>query len=167
VERATVEKLLEVAVQAPSAINDQPWAFVVIQDRRLLDELSEEAKAHWLETTPATPEVAALLEHLRDPSFHIFYDAGTLIIICAKQSGMNPEEDCCLAAQNLMLAACGMGLATCPIGLARPLLNTPKGKLEMKIPEGYSGVFPVIVGYPRGETPPKPRRAPEVLAWKA
>ena len=32
------------------------------------------------------------------------YNAGTLVIICAKPHGLDPAEDCALAAQNLMLA---------------------------------------------------------------
>ncbi|MGV3720416.1 MAG: nitroreductase family protein [Actinomycetota bacterium] len=166
VDRPVIEALLNAAVQAPSAMNDQPWAFAVIQNRKLLDRLSAEAKTHWLEATPESLALEALREHLRSPDFNVFYDAGTLIVICAQPTGMNPEEDCCLAAQNLMLAACSMGLATCPIGLARPVLNTLEGKLLAEIPGDYAAVFPVIVGYPRGETGAPPRRAPEVLAWK-
>jgi len=41
----TVRRLLEVAVQAPSAMNAQPWRFVVIQDPVRLDRYSERAKA--------------------------------------------------------------------------------------------------------------------------
>lgn len=166
VDRGTVEKLLDAAVQAPSAINEQPWAFAVIQDRDLLREYSDRAKRHWAETMSADPSWDRLRHLVEDPRFNVFYDAPALIVICARPGGLNPAEDCCLAAQNLMLAACGMGLGTCPIGLARPWLNLPETKQEIGIPDEYSPVFPVIVGYPQGETAPPGRRPPEVLVWK-
>lgn len=41
----------------------------------------------------------------------------------ARSDAHNGEEDCCLAAEKLMLAACSMGLGSCPTGFARPWLN--------------------------------------------
>ena len=45
VDKAAVTTLIEAAIQAPSAINKQPWAFVVIQDKALLKLYSDRAKA--------------------------------------------------------------------------------------------------------------------------
>jgi len=167
VGRATIDELLAAAVQAPSAVNQQPWAFVVIQNRDLLRQYSDRSKEYWARTMSGD----ASWEHLRglivDPTFRIFYDAPALIVICARPGGLNPAEDCCLAAENLMLAAHALGLGTCPIGLARPWLNLPETKQELGIPEQYAPVFPVIVGYPRGEVSSPGRNAPEVLVWKS
>ena len=44
VEKTTIMELIQSAVQAPSAINHQPWAFAVIQDKALLRSLSDRAK---------------------------------------------------------------------------------------------------------------------------
>jgi nitroreductase len=44
VDKAIVEKLIEAAIQAPSAGNSQPWSFAVIQDKKLLQEYSDRAK---------------------------------------------------------------------------------------------------------------------------
>jgi nitroreductase len=65
-----------------------------------------------------------------------------------------------------MLAACAMGLGTCPIGFARPWLNQARIKQSLSIPDGYVAVFPIVVGYPSGETSPVQRRAPEILFWE-
>lgn len=65
-----------------------------------------------------------------------------------------------------MLAACSMGLGTCPIGFARSWLSQRKIKQSLGIPDGYAPVFPVVIGYPSGETPLVPRRAPEILLWE-
>lgn len=45
INRDTVNTLIEAAIQAPSAMNSQPWAFVVIQDENILKRYSDEAKA--------------------------------------------------------------------------------------------------------------------------
>jgi hypothetical protein len=83
---------------------------------------------------------------LADPNYNIFYNAGTLVVICAKPGGLNPAEDCCLAAQNLMLAAHAAGLGTCPIGFARPWLNLSETKKELALPGDFEAVCPLIVG---------------------
>jgi nitroreductase len=101
-----------------------------------------------------------------DPNFNIFYNTGTLIVICAKPVGLHPEWDCCLAAQNLMLEACELGLGTCPIGFAWPLLNEPDVRPELNITDGYVPVLPIIVGYPTHATRLTPRNRPEILCWK-
>lgn len=165
VDRATIQNLLNAAVQAPSAINNQPWAFAVVQDRALLKSCSERALAYFMKTMDATMP-PGLQTIVADPSFNMFYDAGTLIIVCATSDEQNDAEDCCLAAQNLMLAACEQGLGTCPIGFARPWLNLPEVKAELGIPAGYSPIMPIIVGYPTAVPPPVSRKAPEVLFWK-
>jgi nitroreductase len=166
VEPETVRALIDAAIQAPSAVNQQPWAFVVIQDRRLLERLSGRSKQLMLaQVRPGT----ALWEHsgmLKDPAFNVFYDAGTLIVVCAVPGDWPVNEDCCLAAQNLMLAAHALGLGTCPIGFARDALNEPEAKRELGIPAGHSVVMPIIVGYPRDCPAPTPRRRARILSWK-
>ena len=65
-----------------------------------------------------------------------------------------------------MLAAHAMGIASCPIGFARDILQTPAFREELKIPEDYWPVLPVLLGYAKGETEPTHREASKVLAWR-
>lgn len=160
VDHPTIMTLLEAAVHAPTAIHLEPWAFVVVQDRVLLERICERAKS--LASTP----YGALHRKLADPAFHIFYNAGTLIVICAKRLGPFVTADCWLAAENLMLAATASGLATCPVGFALPALGDPEIKLALGIPPEVDAVAPIIVGYPAATPPRSPRRPPEVLSWK-
>lgn len=165
VSEAILMTLLNAAVQAPSAMNSQPWAFAIVTDRVRLKDFSDRAKAHFLSLlTPESP-LFGHREMLADPATNIFYNAGTLVIICARPVGLEPAEDCSLAAQNMMLAAHASGLGSCPIGLARPWLNLPATKGELGIPVGYAPVFPMIVGFPAGTTPSVSRRHPEVVTW--
>jgi nitroreductase len=160
VDRATIEKLLDAAIHAPTAIHLEPWAFVVIQNRPLLEHICERAK------TLAQTTHGALHRMLADPKFHIFYDAGTLVVICAKPMGPFVTADCWLAAENLMLAATALGLATCPIGFALPALADPELKAELGIPPEVTAIAPIVVGYPASTPPATARRPPEILSWK-
>lgn len=164
VDREVITRLLQAAVHAPSALIAQPWAFVVIQDRSRLKTYSDRAKALLRDGEARDPGTRHFREILSSPDFNIFYDAGTLILICAT-SRLHAAEDCALAGENLMLAACSLGLATCPIGFARPFFNLPEVKAELGIPAELSPVLPIIVGYPREVSPATPREAPRILAW--
>jgi nitroreductase len=167
VEPEAVRRVLEAAVQAPSTLNQQPWAFAVIHGRARLEELSARVKAHLLATFPTTLEL-----HLRTQDFYarddynVFHGADTLIVIYATHGREHPEEDCCLAAQNLMLAAHGLGLGTCPVGFVRSWLNRPEIKRELRVPDDYTAVFPVVLGHPASQPTSPPRRPPEIVSWE-
>lgn len=164
-DRTTVRLLLEAAIHAPTAMHEEPWAFSILQDKTVLRHLSDRAKPLFVNELRRSGRVRPehSLDVYADPNHNIFYDAGTLIVICA--NGMAPfaAADCWLAAENLMLAACAMGLGTCVIGCALPALNTPSIKAELGIPEKFSAIAPIIVGHPDGETDPVPRREPFIL----
>ena len=166
--QATIRTLLDAAVWAPTAVHEEPWAFVVVQDLAALKTLSDRAKTIFAADARRThPKQAGhLLEILDKPDFNIFYNAGTLIIICGRPRGPFVVADCWLAAENLMLAARSIGLGSCVIGFALPALNTPEIKAELRIPPECTAIAPIIVGVPSGETPRTTRKEPDILAWK-
>ena len=106
-----ISALIDAAIQAPSAINEQPWSFTVVRDPSLLDHISAEAKAHMLRTTPVGLLSHHFQEILNDPKFQVFYHAPVLIVIASVTEGPWAIIDCSLAAENLMLAARAAGLA--------------------------------------------------------
>lgn len=165
VDRMTVTALIQAAIQAPSAMNHQPWAFTVIQDKSLLKRYSDRGKELLAKTIDNASPPAELREMLSDPAYNIFYNSGTLIVIWAKPIGQRPDWDCCLAAQNLMLAAHDLGLGTCPIGLAWSLFEQADVKQALHVPTEYQPVLPIIVGYPGNLAPEVARNEPEILCW--
>ena len=165
---ATINTLLAAAVRAPTALHEEPWAFVVLQDMSLMKSLSDRTKGLFIDEMrhAHTDRGGHTLDIFQHPDFNIFYNAGTLIIICGKSVGPFVAADCWLAAENLMLAACSMGLGTCVIGSAVSGLNSPEIKAELGIPSDISVIVPIIVGVPESEAPITPRKAPWVIAWK-
>lgn len=166
-DRNTVKTLLEAAVRAPTAMHAEPWAFVVVQNRQLLKQLSDIAKPLFIERLHRPHQAGGhALDTFSNPDFNIFHDAGTLIVICAKPSSHFAEADCWLAAENLMLAACAIGLDSCVIGSAVEALNTPEVRAKLGIPAEFNAVAPVIVGVPSAETAATSRHEPLILVWK-
>jgi len=167
VDRAAIRALLAAAVRAPTAVHEEPWAFAIIQDAKTLKRVSDRAKPLFIEEAHRAhlDRGGHALDRFAAPDFNIFYNAGTLIIICGRLTGPFVAADCWLAAENLMLAACAMGLGNCVIGSALPALNAPEVKAEIGIPADYSAVAPIIVGVPSGETPLSPRKEPAILVW--
>ena len=149
IDDATIRRLIAAAVQAPSAVNEQPWAFAVARERARLDRISRRAKAHMLATAPAGARFESSRARLSDPGFDIFYGAPALIVVAATAPGPWIVEDCAMAAENLMLTAFAEGLGSCWIGYAQSFLNTPEGKAELGAPQAWVPVAPIIVGRPR------------------
>ncbi len=161
-----VHTLIDAAIHAPSAMNRQPWAFVVIQRPALLKQISDAAKDHLLQISDESHHKEFGHLPLDDPGFDIFYGANTLIVICAKEEvGFSPVGDCYLAAENLMLEAHEMGLATCSVGFARDVLCQPQWKERLSIPAGYHPVLPIVVGYSAHSVPETERAPAKVFAW--
>ncbi len=164
IDEKTLRQLIDAAIQAPSAVNEQPWLFSVVLDKALLARISREAKAHVLKTT-----AVGLLSHsrhfqeiLNDPNFDIFYHALALIVISTVAAGPWAVEDCALAAENLMLAARGLGLGTCWIGFSQSWLGTEEGKAALNLPSTCFPVAPIIVGHPKSAPPPVARKEAQI-----
>jgi nitroreductase len=164
IDENTISALIEAAIHAPSAVNQQPWTFAVVRDQERLAQISAAAKVHMLATLPTSPHSEHFRSRLTDPDFHIFYHAPVLILISAAEQGPWIVEDCAFAAENLMLAAHAAGLGTCWIGFAQSYLNTQSGKSELDLPTAWVPVAPIIVGHPRTAAAAVPRRLP-VVKW--
>jgi nitroreductase len=161
VDDALLRKLIESAIQAPSAINQQPWCFIVVKRPELLAEISAKAKTYMLKASLTAPE-HHIRDMLSDPKFDIFYQAPVLVVIATAEPTDWAVEDCALAAQNFMLAAHEAGLGTCWIGFAQHWLGTPEGKAALGLPASCFPVAPIIVGHPRRKPTPVPHKAPNI-----
>jgi len=144
--RETVQRLLAAAVRAPTAIHEEQWAFVVLQGAASLKALSAQIY-------PAGDS-------------NLFHGADTLVLICTPPMGPYVVADCWLASANLMLAAHALGLGSCVIGSAIEGLNRPEVKLQLGVPADMNVVVPLVLGVPREQGMPTPRKPPQVLSWQ-
>jgi nitroreductase len=167
ISKRRITSLLTAATWAPTAMREEPWAFVVVQDHVLLKGISDRAKILLSSDEQRSDHhfSTETIARFTNPEFNIFYDAGTLIVICGKALGPFMTADCWLAAENLMLAACGEGLGSCVIGLSVPILQDQQVKKELGIPDDITPIAPIIVGKPRGTTPRTKRVSPHILSW--
>lgn len=161
VSERVLKKLVDAAIQAPSAMNEQAWIFTIIRDPDVLHQISTCAKAHIL--AKATDEVSGQIRAmLADPLFNIFYHAPALVIISGPENSAWMKENCALAAENFMLAAYAEGLGTCWIGFAQHWLATPVGRAAARIPDKHLAVAPIVVGHPKAEASKVPRRSAKI-----
>ena len=124
VDQEILVELIDAAIQAPSAVNQQPCSFSIVRDRALLKDISRNAKAHMVRVTPIGLMSHHFQQVLNDPDFDIFYGAPALIVISTTADIPWAVEDCALAAENLMLAARAIGLGSCWIGFSQSSLST-------------------------------------------
>ena len=128
-----IERVLDVARYAPSARNSQPWEFIIVRDKRVIEELGKIHRyAYPLRKAPLA-----------------------LVILCdPRESPTSYIADCANVTTYIMLAAHALGLGTVWIQSLRDvervneIVGAPKGKVPVAV---------LAVGWP-AEAPSPPRR---------
>ncbi|MFZ3058643.1 MAG: nitroreductase family protein [Candidatus Methanoperedens sp.] len=162
-----IKFLIDCARYAPSGMNMQPWSFLVIQNKEVINKLSEDGKRAMIplaEKIVNNPNKAPGFISFLKTGTNLFYNAPLLVIILGNKKSLTADWDCAMAAQNMMLAAHSRGIGSCWIGFAMPALMDEKILKELGAPPGYKAVAPLIFGHPQGRTAiaiPE-RREPEV-----
>ena len=178
IPKEKIEEILGSSIHAPSAINLQPWEFIVLtgdEKERLSRRLIKAYKEKQIACSPGNVKPLAktfakrgakTLE-LMNPFFEEmgvrsdqfinegscnFYGAPVAILLCLDDSFPKARMvDIGLALGYLVLVAHELGLGTCPIGLITAYEDEIKDLLN--IPENKNVVIGVALGYPDGNTP--------------
>lgn len=147
---AVIEKLLKAGMAAPSAMNAQPWQFIVIRDRGILSSLS-----------------------LASQHTGLLANAPLAIAVCGDlqkkaqvEEGIYWSHDACAATENILLAAHALGLGAVWTG-SYPLES--RYKLAMKtlsLPEHIVPVSIIAVGYPALPVEPKDKWNPQNVSYQ-
>jgi len=162
-----VDLIREIIVEstlAPSAGNEQPWKFIIVNEKEMIQRISDESKKNILARIDANPNDYAkkYQKMLENESFNVFYNAPCLVIILGLSSLKNLHVDCALAAGYLMMAAASRGLGTCWVNFGTEIQD-PGMKNELGIPENHTIVAPISLGFPEKIPPAPKRKEPEIL----
>ena len=160
----TLMQIINESCLAPSSSNRQPWHFIIITDKEVIKQLSDESKRNLLqdlERNPASPS-SNYEAILRDKHFNVFYNAPCLVFIGGPKELLSIQVDCALAACYFMFSACARGLATCWIGLGR-FIKDPEILKLIGMPDDHQIVAPIIIGYPKDIPDVPDRMGPQVL----
>jgi nitroreductase len=164
VPQSLMDDVIREACLAPSSGNRQPWCLSIINDRALINRLSDESKQNLISRIEADPDFYARQYEavLRDPDFNVFYNAPALVLVGAEQTLHSIDVDCALFASYLMFSAANKGLGTCWINLGRDI-RAPDLLETIGMPTAIRIVAPVIIGYPAHIPEPPKRNEPKVL----
>jgi len=159
-----IRRIIDDSILAPSAGNGQPWEFIVVTDREMMDRISIDSKKSLLERIASNPgDYAQRYEKmLQKEAFHIFYHAPAVIFIVGDKGLKNLNVDCALAASYLMMSATSRGLGTCWVNFAT-YIQDPVLREELGLRDDHRIVAPIALGYP-ARIPGLPhRKAPQIL----
>jgi nitroreductase len=165
VPNEVIGEIMRAGTFAPTATNQQPWRFVVIRNREVIDRIGRRSKELWAELykDATDPRLASLYRIMTRPEMDVFYGAPVLILVFSAPGTLSGETDCALAAENMMLAARSLGVGSCWIGLARVAGTDRELMQEIGVPEGYTLAAPLIFGYPLKDYTRAPARNSDVL----
>jgi nitroreductase len=158
--------ILRAGTYAPSALALQPWAFVIVQDQKFLDQVSKYCipilLSHMKDAHEGLSDLFRSLLESKD--YSIYYHAPTVILIIGRTKSRFREIDCSLCAENMMLAAHALGIGSCWIGSTDVAYDNKELMAGFRIPEGYSPVGTIAFGYP-AEFPESDEKHPPTMTW--
>lgn len=135
VPKELIEELLHAGMSAPSAGNQQPWQFVVVDDRRILDAIMAV-----------------------NPNAKMCKEAQAAVLVCGDTTKEKYPgfwvQDCSAAAQNILLAAHEKGLGAVWTGIY-PIPERVSGfRALFKLPEHVIPLCLIPLGFPAKEAQP-------------
>lgn len=160
VSREQLETILKAGMAAPTAMNVQPWRFVVVTDKETIASV-----------------------FAAGPRSKMFTTAGAVIVVCGQTTFMRrpfgqpnaPEteqpnkfwyEDCSAAAENILLAATALGLgAVWTAGYPAEERIAPIAS-ALGIPAGVVPLCIIPIGVPAENPAPKDKWKPENIHWE-
>ena len=152
-EREKMQTIVECGINAPNAMNKQPWEVRVVDNADYINGVTELYKK-------ANPKAA------EDPAFkNMFRNAPTVVFIGHDTESESSPFDCGLLAENMMISAWSMGIGSCCLGSPARFMKTPEAAeylQKLGFSEGYELLYCIGFGYPDEAPAAKPREAAKV-----
>lgn len=147
IEKSTIELLIRAGMAAPSAKNTQPWEFIAITNRQVLDAMADGL-----------------------PYAKMLKQANCAIIVCGdmeNEGGLTHwAEDCAAATENILLAAESMGLGAVWTAAFPDESRIATVRASTQIPEHIVPLCVIPIGTPTGTDQPKDKYKPERIHWE-
>ena len=179
VARNVIERILQTAIQAPSAHNRQPWRFVVLTkraDRELLAaSMGERLRADRSRDGDSLREIERDLAR----SWMRITEAPVVILLCMTMEVMDHYGDArrdgaerimavqsvAMAGENLLLAAHAEGLGAS--WMCAPLFSGEEAQRAFDLPQAWEPQGLILLGYPLEESRKRTRHGlHEVTRWR-
>lgn len=149
VSREDIELILRAGMAAPSGVNAQPWAFLVIDDRKILDTLAEKL-----------------------PYAKMQREAPIGILVCGDMQKALPAphqdlwpQDCAAATENILLAIESLGLGAVWTWAHGSESNVQIIRDVVSLPDNIEPFAYIPVGHPSGECRPKDKFDASRIHW--
>ena len=160
-----IEQLLDLCRWAPSAKNEQPVQWLVLESPEAVRQMAG-LVVDWLRTGTTYPGIVAAWDQDKDM---VLRGAPHLLVAHAHKDSLKPEIDCTIALTYFDLAAASCGIGTCWAGILmsavaagyQPLLDA------LALPEGHQLYGAMIFGYPRFPYFKVPARKEARITWRS
>lgn len=177
-----IEEIIEAGRYAPSALNKQPWKFIIVTNRDSIKRLSGIVKGILVAILRFLRVLKVFKRELKDQQVigaikktvssnadTVFYNAPLLILIVSSNTASSYAcRDCALASQNMMLYAHSLGIGSCFIGRADFLMRSREAKNIIGLPHQHKIHAAIVFGYvpPENQAPVIPmRRSDNIINW--
>lgn len=156
---------LEWASWAPSAKNQHPTKWIVVQSPDVLKDIMDKI-LRYVEETGNSPEI---LSEYRAGNNVVMGNANTILLAYARNNAINAPQDTAIAMTTVELILQSQGVGTCWGGYLARLMNAvPELKDYFPLPENNSYYGAFMLGYPQDEDyvaiPQRLKRAD--IQWK-
>lgn len=142
----TLETIVKAGMAAPSAVNKQPWEFVVVNERAVLDTLAARHPYSNLATATAAIIVCGNMDKALDGDGREYW-----------------VQDCSAASENILLAAHSLGLGAVWCGVYPTSDRTAAVKEALSLPEAIIPLNIISMGYPAEDPQPKDKWNPAAV----
>lgn len=145
--------IAEAAIQAPSAVNRQPWRVIVVKNKELIRDMEAEAMSNL-----SSMEDKSTYNRIMERGGKLFYNAPCMIIVAIDQSLYESAQiDCGILCENIALAATSLEVSNVICGLTRLVFSSNRAEefnKQLQFPDGFVFGCSVLLGYANTVKPP-------------
>ena len=150
VENEKIEVLLRAGMAAPSAVNKQPWHFIVVTEREVLDKLAEaNPNAGMLRKAPLAIVPCGDMDKALEGDARAYW-----------------IQDVSAATENILLAAHDLGLGAVWTGTYPSAERVSAISQVLALPENVIPLCTIVIGYPEGNQTPKNKWNSANVSWQ-